>query len=88
MRLPTLLVNDIKHYPGVISMARTDDPNSASSQFFIVHQTSPHLDGKYAAFGHVISGMEFVDNIKKGGGFNGTVYDPDIIVSMEVIADM
>lgn len=55
--------NPLKHERGVISMARTDDPNSASSQFFIVHQTSPHLDGKYAAFGHVISGMEFVDGI-------------------------
>ena len=55
--------NPIKHERGVISMARTDAPNSASSQFFIVHQTSPHLDGKYAAFGHVLSGMEFVDGI-------------------------
>ena len=55
--------NPIKHERGVISMARTNDPNSASTQFFIVHKTSPHLDGKYAAFGHVISGMEFVDGI-------------------------
>ena len=55
--------NPLKHERGVISMARADDPNSASSQFFIVHKTSPHLDGKYAAFGHVISGMEFVDGI-------------------------
>lgn len=55
--------NPLKHERGVISMARADDPNSASSQFFIVHKTSPHLDGKYAAFGHVISGMEYVDGI-------------------------
>ena len=55
--------NPLKHERGVISMARTDAPNSASSQFFIVHKTSPHLDGKYAAFGHVISGMEYVDGI-------------------------
>lgn len=55
--------NPLKHERGVISMARADDPNSASSQFFIVHKTSPHLDGKYAAFGHVISGMEHVDGI-------------------------
>ena len=55
--------NPLKHERGVISMARSDDPNSASTQFFIVHKTSPHLDGKYAAFGHVISGMEFVEVI-------------------------
>lgn len=55
--------NPLKHERGVISMARADAPNSASTQFFIVHKTSPHLDGKYAAFGHVISGMEFVDGI-------------------------
>lgn len=55
--------NPLKHERGVISMARADDPNSASSQFFIVHKTSPHLDGKYAAFGRVISGMEYVDGI-------------------------
>lgn len=57
--------NDLKHERGVISMARGEDPNSASSQFFIVHETSPHLDGKYAAFGKVTSGMEIVDNICK-----------------------
>ena len=55
--------NPLKHERGVISMARADAPNSASTQFFIVHKTSPHLDGKYAAFGRVISGMEFVDGI-------------------------
>lgn len=57
--------NDIKHERGVISMARTDDPNSASSQFFIVHETSPHLDGSYAAFGRVIAGIKVVDKIAK-----------------------
>ena len=55
--------NPLKHERGVISMARSNDMNSANSQFFIVHQTSPHLDGKYAAFGKVISGLEVVDNI-------------------------
>ena len=55
--------NPILHERGVISMARTDAPNSASTQFFIVHKTSPHLDGKYAAFGKVISGMDLVDGI-------------------------
>ena len=55
--------NPIKHERGVISMARAFDPNSASSQFFIMHETAPHLDGQYAAFGKVISGMETVDEI-------------------------
>ena len=55
--------NNLSHTPGVISMARTMDPNSAGSQFFIMHKTSPHLDGAYAAFGKVIEGMDVVDEI-------------------------
>ena len=55
--------NPIKHERGVISMARAYDPNSASSQFFIMHKNAPHLDGQYAAFGKVVSGMEVVDEI-------------------------
>lgn len=55
--------NGLKHTRGVISMARSADPNSASSQFFIMHQDAPHLDGQYAAFGKVIRGMETVDAI-------------------------
>ena len=55
--------NPIKHVRGVISMARAGDPNSASSQFFIMHQDAPHLDGSYAAFGRVVSGMDAVDEI-------------------------
>lgn len=55
--------NDLEHTPGVLSMARTMDPNSAGSQFFIMHETSPHLDGQYAAFGKVIEGLEVVDRI-------------------------
>ena len=55
--------NPIKHTRGVISMARAMDPNSAGSQFFIMHQDAPHLDGGYAAFGHVVSGMDVVDKI-------------------------
>ncbi len=55
--------NPIKHTRGVISMARAFDPNSASSQFFIMHADAPHLDGQYAAFGKVISGMDTVDEI-------------------------
>lgn len=67
--------NPITHVRGVISMARTDVYNSGSSQFFIMHQTSPHLDGKYAAFGKVIKGMyvvdEICDTVKQG--YNGAV---------------
>ena len=55
--------NDLKHERGVISMARAMDPDSAGSQFFIMHKDAPHLDGQYAAFGKVISGMETVDAI-------------------------
>lgn len=55
--------NDLKHTRGVLSMARTSDPNSAGSQFFIMHEDAPHLDGQYAAFGKVIEGMEAVDEI-------------------------
>ena len=55
--------NPIKHTRGVISMARAYNPNSASSQFFIMHADAPHLDGQYAAFGKVVSGMEVVDEI-------------------------
>ena len=55
--------NPIKHVRGVISMARAYNPNSASSQFFIMHANAPHLDGQYAAFGKVVSGMEVVDEI-------------------------
>jgi len=55
--------NTLKHTRGVISMARASDPNSAGSQFFIMHEDAPHLDGSYAAFGKVVSGMEAVDAI-------------------------
>lgn len=55
--------NDLEHTPGVLSMARAMDPNSAGSQFFIMHETSPHLDGQYAAFGKVIEGLDVVDKI-------------------------
>ena len=56
-------VNELKHEPGVLSMARAMHPDSAGSQFFIMHKTSPHLDGQYAAFGKLIEGIEFVNEI-------------------------
>lgn len=55
--------NNLKHTKGVISMARAQNPNSAGSQFFIMHENSPHLDGQYAAFGIVIEGLEVIDDI-------------------------
>ncbi|MBQ9328540.1 MAG: peptidylprolyl isomerase [Solobacterium sp.] len=57
------IANPIKHVRGVISMARAMDPDSASSQFFIMHADAPYLDGNYAAFGHVVEGLEAVDEI-------------------------
>lgn len=57
------IINDLKHTRGVISMARAMDPDSAGSQFFIMHQDAPHLNGQYAAFGKVIEGMDVVDEI-------------------------
>jgi len=55
--------NSLKHDPGVLSMARASDPNSAGSQFFIMHKTSPHLDGQYAGFGKITEGLDIVDKI-------------------------
>ena len=56
-------VNNLKHERGVLSMARTQDPNSASSQFFIMHKDAPYLDGQYAAFGKITKGLEVIDEI-------------------------
>tara|TARA_B110000014_G_C19935085_1_gene483768 strand:- start:177 stop:731 length:555 start_codon:yes stop_codon:yes gene_type:complete len=76
--------SDLAHEKGILSMARSMDPNSANSQFFICFQSAPHLDRQYTAFGKVIKGMEFVDSIKKGSGSNGEVEDPDKIISIKV----
>tara|TARA_A100001011_G_C14195079_1_gene793102 strand:- start:119 stop:676 length:558 start_codon:yes stop_codon:yes gene_type:complete len=73
---------DIAHNRGVLSMARSSDPNSANSQFFIVFESAPHLDRQYSAFGKVTKGMELVDKIKKGIGANGSVEEPDKIISL------
>ena len=76
------------HVRGTLSMARTSDPNSANSQFFIVFETARHLDGQYTVWGAVVDGMEHVDRIKRGRGSGGTVEDPDRIVRMRVAADV
>jgi peptidylprolyl isomerase len=73
---------------GVVAMARTSDPNSADSQFFIMFAAAPSLDGKYTIWGTVLSGMEYIDQIKKGDpARNGTVTNPDKIIKMQVAAD-
>ena len=74
--------SDLPHERGTLSMARSSDPDSANSQFFICFKQSSFLDRQYTVFGKVVSGMEFVDLIKKGEGSNGEVNDPDKIVSL------
>jgi cyclophilin family peptidyl-prolyl cis-trans isomerase len=77
--------SDIPHERGTLSMARSSDPDSANSQFFICLKAAPHLDRQYTVFGKVIKGMEFVDLIKKGQGSNGQVSSPDKIISLSSI---
>ena len=78
--------NPIKHKRGVISMARAMNPNSAGSQFFIMHQDAPHLDGQYAAFGHVVEGMETVDAIAATPtNFSDRPLDPQRIKSITLV---
>ena len=76
--------SDIPHDRGTLSMARSSDPNSANSQFFICFESAPHLDRQYTVFGKVIKGMEFVDLIKRGEGSSGAVKNPDIIISLTI----
>lgn len=82
--------SDLEHfYRGTVGMARSQSPNSADSQFFIVYAPSKWLDGQYTIWGEVIEGMEYVDQIKKGDqNANGVVRDPDTIISMKVAADV
>ena len=76
------------HGRGAVSMARTSDPNSARSQFFIVFKDSNFLDGQYTVWGKVVSGMEFVDKIKRGQGQSGSVPPPpDKMIKVQVAAD-
>ena len=76
--------SDLPHERGTLSMARSQDPNSANSQFFICFKAAPFLDRQYTVFGKVIEGMEFVDKIKRGDqNNNGSVSDPDKIISFK-----
>ena len=76
--------SDLPHQRGTLSMARSQDPNSANSQFFICFKESSFLDRQYTVFGKVIEGMELVDKIKKGDeGNNGSVSNPDKIISFK-----
>ena len=75
--------SDLPHEKGTLSMARSSDPNSANSQFFICFESAPHLDRQYSIFGKVVSGMEFVDNIKRGEGQGGATTNPDTIISLK-----
>jgi len=74
--------SNLPHERGTLSMARSNDPNSANSQFFICFKSVPHLDRNYSVFGKIIKGMEFVDLIKLGEGSNGSVTDPDKIIKL------
>ena len=76
------------HLRGTVSVARAMDPDSADSQFFICFAEAPWLNGQYTVWGEVVSGMEYVDMIKRGTGGNGMVSQPDEIVSVAVIADL
>ena len=74
--------SSLPHERGTLSMARSSDPNSANSQFFICFKAAPFLDRQYTVFGKVVKGMEFVDLIKRGEGSNGEVSNPDKIITL------
>ena len=80
--------SDAQHVRGTLSMARSQNPNSADSQFFICFADTPHLNGQYTVWGRVVEGMEFVDQIKRGDGANGMVSNPDKIIKMRVAGDL
>ncbi len=77
--------NDLKHTKGVLSMARAQNPNSAGSQFFVMHEVSPHLDGQYAAFGKVVEGVDVIDAIANTKtGFQDKPSTPQVLKSVTV----
>ncbi|HVC60181.1 MAG TPA: peptidylprolyl isomerase [Acetobacteraceae bacterium] len=86
--IPAEFTRDARFERGTCGMARSADPNSANSQFFIMFEPASHLDGQYTIWGQVTEGMEHVDAIKRGAGGSGTVRDPDRIVQLRVAADV
>ncbi len=86
--LPAEFTTKKRFLRGTVGAARTSNPDSANSQFYIMFAPAPNLDGQYTIWGQVVSGMEFVDQIKRGSGSGGTVSGPDKIVSMRVAADV
>ena len=76
-----------KFLRGTVGAARTGNPHSANSQFYIMFEPAPHLDGQYTIWGQVVEGMEFIDKIKRGSGGGGTVSNPDKILKAQIAAD-
>jgi peptidylprolyl isomerase len=85
--LPAEFSKSERFLRGTVGAARTGDPNSANSQFYIMFDRAPHLDGQYTIWGQVTSGMEAIDKIKRGAGDSGSVSGPDKIIKMQVAAD-
>ena len=85
--LPAEFTNERRFLRGTVGAARTSDPNSANSQFFIMFAPAPSLDGQYTIWGQVTSGMDAVDKIKRGSGPNGIVSNPDRIIKMRLASD-
>jgi peptidylprolyl isomerase len=85
--LPAEFTTSVQFKRGTLGAARTSDPNSANSQFFICFDQSPNLDGQYTIFGQVTDGMQFVDRIRRGEGESGEVMAPDTIVKMQLATD-
>ncbi len=85
--LPAEFSRTAKFVRGTVGAARTGDPNSANSQFYIMFAPAPHLDGQYTVWGQVTDGMEHIDKIKRGSGGSGSVADPDRIVKARLGAD-
>ncbi len=79
--------SDERHVRGIVSMARAQDPNSADSQFFVVYDDAPWLDGQYTVWGRVTEGMELIDGLRKGTDNSGVVKDPDKVVRIQIAAD-
>jgi len=86
--LPAEFTRAAKFVRGTVGAARTGNPNSANSQFYIMFAPAPHLDGQYTIWGQVVEGMEHIDKIKRGSGGGGVVSNPDRIVTMRVAADV